>query len=158
MLGLTPAKLLIIFVVVVVVLGPNRLPEVARQLGRSWQRIRDLQQRVDQDLRRSVPNLPSSDQLVRIARSPMTLLNELASMPSVDPASADPASADPASADPASVDPDAPRPGPAAPAPPAPHVLGIRGPVPAPTPGAGAVAGTGPAAFPLQPSDDPGMN
>lgn len=143
MLGLTPAKLLIIFVVVVVVLGPNRLPEVARQLGRSWQRIRDLQQRVDQDLRRSVPNLPSSDQLVRIARSPMTLLNELASMPSVDPAS---------------VDPDAPRPGPAAPAPPAPHVLGIRGPVPAPTPGAGAVAGTGPAAFPLQPSDDPGMN
>lgn len=150
MLGLTPAKLLIIFVVVVVVLGPNRLPEVARQLGRSWQRLRDLHQRVDQELHRSVPNLPSSDELVRIARSPMTLLNELASMPSVDPASADP---------------DAPRPDPAAPTPPTPHALGARGPTPttSPTPGAsgpgaGAVAGTGPAAFPLQPSDDPGMN
>lgn len=150
MLGLTPAKLLIIFVVVVVVLGPNRLPEVARQLGRSWQRLRDLHQRVDQELHRSVPNLPSSDELVRIARSPMTLLNELASMPWVDPASADP---------------DAPRPDPAAPAPPAPHALGARGPAPTTSPapgasghGAGAVAGTGPAAFPLQPSDDPGMN
>lgn len=148
MLGLTPAKLLIIFVVVVVVLGPNRLPEVARQLGRSWQRLRDLHQRVDQELHRSVPNLPSSDELVRIARSPMTLLNELASMPSVDPASADP---------------DAPRPDPAAPAPLAPRTLGARGPTPAPAPGAGgpgggAAGGAGPAAFPLQPSDDPGMN
>jgi sec-independent protein translocase protein TatB len=131
MLGLTPAKLLIVFIVIVVVLGPHRLPEVARQLGRSWQRLRELHQRVDQELHRNVPNLPSSQDLARMARSPVTLLNELAAMPSADPAAARP---------------DAPRPDPGAPAAPA-----------RPSPSA-SPSPSAPSALPLQPSDDPGMN
>ena len=100
MLDLSPAKLLIVFIVVVVLLGPNRLPEVARQLGAGWRRLRDLQQRMEHEVRKSVPDLPSGQDLVRFARSPVTLLNELAAMPSgdrdapvVDPAAPPPGAA-----------------------------------------------------------------
>lgn len=78
MLDLSPTKLLIIFIVVVVLLGPKRLPEVARQLGAGWRRLRELQLQLDRDIRRSLPDLPSSQDIVRFARSPMTLLDELA--------------------------------------------------------------------------------
>ncbi|HVC13438.1 MAG TPA: twin-arginine translocase TatA/TatE family subunit [Acidimicrobiales bacterium] len=78
MLDLSPTKLLIIFVVVVVLLGPKRLPEVARQLGAAWRKLREFHLHVDQELRQSLPDLPSSQDIVRFARSPVTLLNQLA--------------------------------------------------------------------------------
>jgi len=77
-LDLSPTKLLIIFVVVVVILGPKRLPEVARQLGAGWRKVRDLHARLDSEIRQAVPDLPSSQDIVRFARSPVTLLNQLA--------------------------------------------------------------------------------
>ena len=78
MLDLSPTKLVIIFVVAVVLLGPKRLPEVARQLGAGWRKLRALHQRVDQELRQSIPDLPSSQEIARFARSPISLLNQLA--------------------------------------------------------------------------------
>ena len=78
MLDLSPTKLLIIFVVVVVLLGPKRLPEVARQLGAGWRKLRELHLQVDRELRQSLPDLPSSQEIVRFARSPVALLNQLA--------------------------------------------------------------------------------
>jgi sec-independent protein translocase protein TatB len=77
-LDLSPTKLIIIFVVVVVLLGPKRLPEVARQLGAGWRRLRELHLQFDRELRQSMPDLPSSQEIVRFARSPVTLLNQLA--------------------------------------------------------------------------------
>jgi TatA/E family protein of Tat protein translocase len=77
-LDLSPTKLIIIFVVVVVLLGPKRLPEVARQLGAGWRKLRDVSARIDRELRQTVPDLPSSQDIVRFARSPITLLNQLA--------------------------------------------------------------------------------
>ncbi len=78
MLDLSPTKLLVIFVVVVVLLGPKRLPEVARQLGAGWRKLRELHMQVDRELRQSLPDLPSSQDIVRFARSPVSLLNALA--------------------------------------------------------------------------------
>ena len=78
MLDLSPTKLLIIFVVVVILLGPKRLPEVARQLGAGWRKVREMHTRLDSELRQVVPDLPSSQDIVRFARSPVTLLNQLA--------------------------------------------------------------------------------
>ena len=78
MLDLSPTKLLIIFVVVVVILGPKRLPEVARQLGAGWRKVRELHTRLDSEIRQAVPDLPSSQDIVRFARSPVSLLNQLA--------------------------------------------------------------------------------
>jgi len=80
-LDLSPTKLLIIFVVVVVLLGPKRLPEVARQLGAGWRKLRDLHGQLDRELRQTMPDLPSSQDIVRFARSPITLLNQLADRP-----------------------------------------------------------------------------
>jgi TatA/E family protein of Tat protein translocase len=77
-LDLSPTKLLIIFIVVVVLLGPKRLPEVARQLGAGWRKLRDLHGRFDRELRQTMPDLPTSQDIVRFARSPITLLEQLA--------------------------------------------------------------------------------
>ena len=78
MLDLSPTKLIIILVVVVVLLGPKRLPEVARQLGAGWRKLRELHLQLDSELRQVVPDLPSSQDIVRFARSPVALLNQLA--------------------------------------------------------------------------------
>jgi TatA/E family protein of Tat protein translocase len=77
-LDLSPTKLLIIFIVMVVLLGPKRLPEVARQLGAGWRRLREVHGKFDRELRETMPDLPSSQDIVRLARSPITLLNQLA--------------------------------------------------------------------------------
>lgn len=81
MLDLSPAKLLIIVVVVVVLLGPDKLPQVARQVGSAWRRLKDFHAHVEQEVRESLPDLPSSQEIARMARSPVALLNQLAEMP-----------------------------------------------------------------------------
>ena len=94
MLDLSPTKLIIIFVVVVVLLGPKRLPEVARQLGAGWRKVRELHLRLDSELRQAVPDLPSSQDIVRFARSPVTLLNQLADVHGQSPSQDEDAHAD----------------------------------------------------------------
>lgn len=84
MLDPSPAHLLVLFIVVVVLLGPKRLPEVARQLGGAWRRLQEFRDRVEHEVRSTVPDLPSSQQLVRYARSPTAILDQLASMPAGD--------------------------------------------------------------------------
>jgi TatA/E family protein of Tat protein translocase len=84
-LDLSPTKLVVILVVAVVLLGPKRLPQVARQLGAGWRRVREVSRQIDQEVRHSIPDLPSSQDIVRFARSPVTLLNQLADMPATPP-------------------------------------------------------------------------
>lgn len=84
MLDLSPTKLVIIFVVVIVLLGPKRLPQVARQLGAAWRKVRTFATQMDDELRQSVPDLPSSHEIARFARSPVSLLNRLADLPARD--------------------------------------------------------------------------
>jgi len=58
MFNLDPAKLLVIMVIALIVVGPERLPRVARQLGgllREFNRARD---RVIAELKEQVPDLP----------------------------------------------------------------------------------------------------
>lgn len=86
MLDLSPTKILIILIVGVLLLGPKRLPQVARQLGAGWRRLRELHDQIDSEVRKSIPDLPSSHDLVRMARSPVALLNQLAEMPTEPPA------------------------------------------------------------------------
>lgn len=87
MLDLSPTKILIIVVVALLLLGPKRIPEIARQLGAGWRKLRTVQQRVDAELRQSIPDLPTRQELVRYARSPISVLNRLAELPdAADPA------------------------------------------------------------------------
>lgn len=47
---LGPLEILVIFVVALLVFGPNRLPEIARQVGRGFQELRRIQDHVRHEL------------------------------------------------------------------------------------------------------------
>jgi Sec-independent protein translocase protein TatA len=63
---------------VLLLLGPDKLPEVAHKLGSSWRALKRLQERVESEVREAIPDLPSTGDIARIARSPVNLLNSLA--------------------------------------------------------------------------------
>ncbi|HUZ10467.1 MAG TPA: twin-arginine translocase TatA/TatE family subunit [Acidimicrobiales bacterium] len=91
MLTLRPLNLLIVLVVAVILVGPDRLPQVAKQLGAAWRAFRQFHQRVEQEVRETIPDLPSSSEIARMARSPVAFLNQLADLPGDDAAVPDPA-------------------------------------------------------------------
>jgi TatA/E family protein of Tat protein translocase len=79
-LNLDPSKLLIIAVVAVILLGPDKLPQVARQVGTAWRSFGEFRHRMESEVRSSIPDLPSSADIARLARSPSALLNHLSNM------------------------------------------------------------------------------
>jgi sec-independent protein translocase protein TatB len=100
-LGLSPIRLLIIAVVGLLLLGPDKLPQVARQAGALWHTLRTLSQRVEDEIREVAPDLPRSADLARYARSPVSLLNQLADRAKAEAdAAAAPADGDPTPQDP----------------------------------------------------------
>src|SRR5580693_3678406 len=74
---LSPVKLMVIAAVVMLLLGPDKLPEVAHRLGSSWRALKRLQERVESEVRDAIPDLPSTGDIARIVRSPVNLLNQL---------------------------------------------------------------------------------
>ncbi len=80
MLNLDPAKLLVIAVVAIILLGPDRLPQVARQVGAAWRSFNEFRHRMESEVRNTMPDLPSTSEIARLARSPSALLNHLSSM------------------------------------------------------------------------------
>jgi Sec-independent protein translocase protein TatA len=111
MFSLNPEKLFIVLIVALVLLGPDKLPKLARQIGAGWSKIKEFQQRIETEVRETMPNLPSSHEIARIARSPVSYLNSMAASGDdalvPDPGAAEPV-ADPTGAWPA--DPAAPTP------------------------------------------------
>jgi Sec-independent protein translocase protein TatA len=94
-LTLSPVKLFFIVAVALVLLGPDKLPEMAHKLGTLWRSLKSIQQKVEAEVREAIPNLPSTSDLARVVRSPVNLLNTLADR--VDepvPASATPTAGD----------------------------------------------------------------
>ena len=100
MLSLSPAKLLVVLVIALIVLGPDKLPDLARQAGALWHDLRKLRGRLESEVRGAFPDLPSSHQLTQAVRSPLSLLDDLADKhaasqdqgaPSTDGHGADPA-------------------------------------------------------------------
>jgi sec-independent protein translocase protein TatB len=80
MLNLDPGKLLVIAVVAIILLGPDRLPQVARQVGGAWRSFNEFRHRMESEVRSSMPDLPSTSEIARLARSPSALLNHLSTM------------------------------------------------------------------------------
>ena len=75
---LSPAKILVILVVALVVLGPDKLPKVAKQIGGLWGDFRRFRQRLETDVRGSFPDLPPTDKIAQAVRSPLSFLGQLA--------------------------------------------------------------------------------
>jgi sec-independent protein translocase protein TatB len=65
--NLDPAKILVILVVVLVVVGPEKLPRVARTLGAAWHEFTRVRQEVADEVRAA---LPDTGDLPRIPRIP----------------------------------------------------------------------------------------
>ena len=78
MLSLSPAKLLVILVIALVVLGPEKLPQVARQLGAAWHDLRQWRSRLENEVRGAFPSLPPTHELSQAVRSPLAFLDRLA--------------------------------------------------------------------------------
>src|SRR5271154_7432496 len=74
---LSPFKILVIVAVVLLLMGPDKLPEVAQKLGSSWRALKRIQERVETEVREAIPDLPSTGDIARIVRSPIGLLNQL---------------------------------------------------------------------------------
>jgi sec-independent protein translocase protein TatB len=78
--SLSPIKIMVVVAVALLLLGPDKLPEVAHKLGSTWRALKRLQEKVEAEVREAIPDLPSSGDLARIARSPVNMLNQLADM------------------------------------------------------------------------------
>ena len=55
--GLDPAKILIVLLLAVIILGPERLPKMARQLGSAWRELTKLRARLENEVRSAMPDL-----------------------------------------------------------------------------------------------------
>lgn len=95
MFDLSPLKILFIVAVILLVMGPDKLPEVAQRLGAGWRALKGIQQKVEAEVREAIPDLPTASEIARLARSPVSLLNQLAdrAAASDEPASSAPAPA-----------------------------------------------------------------
>jgi TatA/E family protein of Tat protein translocase len=89
---LGPAEILVVLVIALLVFGPNKLPEVGRQVGRAMKEFRQFQQTMTRDVQEVFSDATSAS-----AETTPTLPPEDAP---IDVASSDPASSDPASSDP----------------------------------------------------------
>lgn len=55
--GLDPAKIFLVLVIALIVVGPERLPGLARQLGGAWRELNKLREKFDQEVRSMIPDL-----------------------------------------------------------------------------------------------------
>ncbi|MHB1988326.1 MAG: twin-arginine translocase TatA/TatE family subunit [Acidimicrobiales bacterium] len=55
--GLDPAKLLVILVLALVLIGPERLPRAARQVGAFWREFTQFRERLEDQVRSAMPDL-----------------------------------------------------------------------------------------------------
>ena len=77
MLSLSPIKILIVVVVALLLVGPDKLPQVARQIGAAWRAFRGFTTKVEEEVRSTMPDLPKTSDIARFARSPVALLDSL---------------------------------------------------------------------------------
>ena len=80
MFNLDPGKLIVIAVVAIILLGPDKLPQFARQVGGAWRTFNDFRRRMESEVRSTMPDLPPSSEIARLARSPAALLTHLSNM------------------------------------------------------------------------------
>ncbi len=102
---LSPAKVLIIVVVALAVLGPESLPRVAKQIGGFWGQFKSFRQSLESQVRGSFPDLPSTETITRAVRSPLTFLDTLADRPDPGPTVAGTDDSEPGTGDGIPIDP-----------------------------------------------------
>jgi sec-independent protein translocase protein TatB len=80
MFNLDPGKLIVIAVIAIILLGPDKLPQVARQVGGAWRSFGEFRRRMESEVRSTMPDLPPTSEIARLARSPAALLHHLSTL------------------------------------------------------------------------------
>ena len=68
--SLGPAEILVILVIALLVFGPNKMPEIARQVGRGMREFRRVQQHLTTELRDVVSEFDGSNDATSAASAP----------------------------------------------------------------------------------------
>jgi Sec-independent protein translocase protein TatA len=55
--ALDPVKILAVLVIALIVLGPEKLPRVARQLGAAWHELTKFRDKVEAEVRQAIPDV-----------------------------------------------------------------------------------------------------
>jgi sec-independent protein translocase protein TatB len=134
--NLDPAKLLVILVIALVVLGPERLPKAARQIGGVWHELTRLRDQVTEEVRGAMPDMSDLPKIPKIPYSKGSIASLLFDSSAPTASSTDEAGGVEGAADTAGANPFAP---------------------PRPAPEHGIAATPSPRIAPPLP-DDPGMN
>jgi hypothetical protein len=67
-------------------------------LGAGWRHLKEFQMRIEREVRETMPDLPPTHEIARMARSPARFLNSLAKMPEDQALKPDPGAPAPAPA------------------------------------------------------------
>jgi len=78
MVLLSPPKLLMVLVIALIVLGPDKLPSMARRVGAAWSEFSRWRAHLESEVRASFPGLPATTEITKVVRSPLSLLDRLA--------------------------------------------------------------------------------
>ncbi len=78
MILFSPEKLLMILVIALIVLGPDKLPSTARRAGALWSDVKRWRAHLENEVRATFPDLPSTTEIARAVRSPISMLDRLA--------------------------------------------------------------------------------
>jgi sec-independent protein translocase protein TatB len=92
---LSPIKILVVLVVALVVLGPEKLPDMARKAGKTWNDLRRFRDQMHTEVREVIGDVPGLDQVHRLPGIRSTMA---ASLLAPSPRPAAPAGAAPAAA------------------------------------------------------------
>ena len=74
----SPEKLLVILAVAMVVLGPDKLPKLAGQIGGLWRDLQKWRERLEDEARGVFPDLPPLETIAQAVRSPLSYLDRMA--------------------------------------------------------------------------------
>jgi len=69
---------MVILVVALIVLGPDKLPGMARKVGALWSDFHRWRASIEREVRDTFPDLPPTAEIARAIRSPLALLDKLA--------------------------------------------------------------------------------
>jgi sec-independent protein translocase protein TatA len=102
--SLGPAEILVILVVALLVFGPNKMPEIAKQVGKGFREFRRVQQHLKSELRDVVSEFDSPSSTASVAQEPVPMLPpkdddatpSSTSTPTPTPAASEPAASAPA--------------------------------------------------------------
>lgn len=71
MLNLDPGKLLVVLVLALIVIGPERLPRFAKQFARAWKTLTSYREQAEEEIRKAIPNLD----LPRVPTNPSIMVS-----------------------------------------------------------------------------------